>query len=650
MFDKKIKLLDKKRNLKKERLWELTKYLIISFILSCLMLCISPLKNEFSLGYKSIILLVNSIMLYATSSIFLLFDYGIILYYLYNAIWLILSLVNSILVKTRGTPLTKYDLYMTKEGLELSKEYLSSGDLRNYIFIIMTILLLMFLFIIKSKKSKKINLSNWGISLLLCTCLLNVFSVDTTNKDASDIGFVNYFFNNIKSQDAKKPLNYNKDIIDEIKNNIEDGYNENDKDNKNIKPNIIAVQLESFFDPKTLTSVELNQNPIPYFDELREKFSHGYVNVPAFGGGTIRSEFEFLTAINLDAFTEGVMPNNTFLRHKEVSNIPYLLKNIGYSTHFLHNYIGDFYRRNEAYKSLGFDTFTSQELMPDSSSNPLSIKESKDEVFIRDISNIITNEKDSTFIFAATAQLHSPYDSDDVTNKNDIYATEIYPTRALREVNNYVNEIKTVDDVIKGLVEELETINEPTIAIFYSDHLPYMDLPYGDDLYSVPYVVWDNIGLDRDIKNIELSDLMLDYLVKTNIDIGNLTNLYKKYYGSDKYKEYKELINYDISFGNNYIKEIKFKKNNNMKIGYNDIRVKESTKLSEGKYLIKGEHFTEHIKVVCNNKEYDIEYKTSNEIIINTDDDLTDKKIYLKISIGENNKSIAKSNEFVIEK
>ena len=42
-----------------------------------------------------------------------------------------------------------------------------------------------------------------------------------------------------------------------------------------------------------------------------------------------------------------------------------MLKDLGYSTHVIHNNEATFYDRNKVYPMLGFDTFTSMEYMPD---------------------------------------------------------------------------------------------------------------------------------------------------------------------------------------------------------------------------------------------------------------------------------------------
>ena len=74
------------------------------------------------------------------------------------------------------------------------------------------------------------------------------------------------------------------------------------------KPNIIFLQLESFFDMNNLKNVKLSKNPVPYFEKLMKNYPSGYLNVPIVGAGTVNTEFEVMTGINLDFFGPGEYP------------------------------------------------------------------------------------------------------------------------------------------------------------------------------------------------------------------------------------------------------------------------------------------------------------------------------------------------------
>ena len=70
-------------------------------------------------------------------------------------------------------------------------------------------------------------------------------------------------------------------------------------------PNIIFVQLESFFDPTHVKGITLSENPLPNYQKLISEYSSGYLSVPCFGAGTCNTEFEVQTGINIDDFGPG---------------------------------------------------------------------------------------------------------------------------------------------------------------------------------------------------------------------------------------------------------------------------------------------------------------------------------------------------------
>lgn len=62
-------------------------------------------------------------------------------------------------------------------------------------------------------------------------------------------------------------------------------------------PNIIFLQLESFFDINNMTNITFSENPVPYFESLMEQYPSGYLDVPIVGAGTVNTEFEVMTGM-----------------------------------------------------------------------------------------------------------------------------------------------------------------------------------------------------------------------------------------------------------------------------------------------------------------------------------------------------------------
>ena len=142
---------------------------------------------------------------------------------------------------------------------------------------------------------------------------------------------------------SSEPESYTAEAVGTIKQLIKrpDGDNENAD-----VPNYIFVQLESFFDPLTLTDFEIVGDPIPVFRGLMEKYTSGKLYVPTVSGGTANTEFEVLTGCNLDFFGVGEIPFYTVAKNGVIESLATDLKTLGLSTTMLHNYTGSFYDRN----------------------------------------------------------------------------------------------------------------------------------------------------------------------------------------------------------------------------------------------------------------------------------------------------------------
>ena len=74
---------------------------------------------------------------------------------------------------------------------------------------------------------------------------------------------------------------------------------------KKNQPNILFLQLESFFDPTLVNYLKISEDPIPTFRKLMKEYSSGYYKVPAVGAGTANTEFESITGMSLHYFGPG---------------------------------------------------------------------------------------------------------------------------------------------------------------------------------------------------------------------------------------------------------------------------------------------------------------------------------------------------------
>ena len=208
---------------------------------------------------------------------------------------------------------------------------------------------------------------------------------------------------------------------------------------------------------------------------MMKEYTSGYFKVPSVGAGTANTEFEAITGMSLHYFGPGEYPYKTILKEKTCESIPYVLKGLGYSTHAIHNNEANFYSRKSVFANLGFETFTSEEYMPDIS-DTTETGWVKDHILTDEIMKCLKSTDSADYIYTISVQGHGDYPAEPILEDPQITVTGAEN----QEKNNnsweyYVNQLKEMDDFIQELVETLEDYDEPVVLVMYGDHLPTMD-------------------------------------------------------------------------------------------------------------------------------------------------------------------------------
>lgn len=382
------------------------------------------------------IFLYNSLILFATLSITLLVKRRIATCSLISVIWLAFGIANNILLHFRITPFTAVDLTMISEALPIMDKYLSFYQM---IAIAVLILLALFLLILAFIKLPKHKSSLNYISNIIATTLiivstialstlgmrLNILARNFGNiADAfKDYGFAYCFANSLVNTGIHKPSNYSEETILEIVEATED-FSENltevvPQPNQALEaepvvekktPNIIFLQLESFFDPTRVEGLTFSSDPLPNYHALMDSYTSGFLNVPSVGAGTANTEFEIITGMNLDYFGPGEYPYKTILKETTCESMAYNLKELEYNTHAIHNNTATFYGRNKVFSNLGFDDFISEEYMKNITYNPIGW--AKDQVLIEQIINALDSTEGQDYIYTISVQGHGKYPKD----------------------------------------------------------------------------------------------------------------------------------------------------------------------------------------------------------------------------------------------
>ena len=472
-------------------------------------------------------------------------------------------------------------------------------------------------------------------------------------------GFTYCFTRTCASIGIPKPSGYNTDTVTQIVTELDD---ETEVEPTSIRaseelPNIIYLQLESHFDvPVQLLGAEFSEDPIPTFTALKKKYPYGQLLVPSVGGGTVNTEFEILSGMNLDYFGAGEIPYNTVLNNTTCESICYNLAAHDYACTALHNYMGTFYGRNTVYSQLGFDTFASMEYMPGLEFNRTGWP--KDARLTQEILDALDATHSRDFIMTITVQSHGKY----LDTLPEDYENPVKVLACPESVNpisleNYVNELREVDDFVAALLTELEARREPTIVVMYGDHLPGLGMEDEDmacgSVYQTTYIIWNNFGAKFEAPDLQAYRLSANLLRQLNIDTGLLTRFHQAAPVDDTSEEYLnalEILEYDMLYGDHEstggeVPHVAKK----LKLGVRPIRITDAEYDPEkGTLTVNGENFTESSVVVFNGERLETAFITG-ETLVAIPDNLAVESHVCVAQVTKENIELSRTRNYSIE-
>ena len=507
----------------------------------------------------------NTFMIFMSFMIVYLFRRRIFTRLLIMSFWLFLGYMNGTILSTRVTPFTGQDLHLITDALDIVNVYMSPMKLITQVggvLLGVAVLVLLWKFAPRYKKKVNYPLSLAGIVIVAGLfagttklCLeQRVLSTYFGNIAFAyqDYGLPYCFFCSLLATGMDEPYEYSKETIDEIVSWDEEEAKSEDDDSE--KPNILMLQLETFFDPTTVEFLEFSEDPIPYFRSLMENYSSGAFKVPSVGAGTANTEFESITGMNLRYFGPGEYPYKTILKKTTCESVAYNLKNIGYATHAIHNNKATFYSRADVFKNLGFDTYTSKEYMDVSVTTENGWL--KDEVLIEHILDCLESTERQDFIYTISVQGHGEYPTEKVLEDPVIKVTGAETEEKNNQWEYYVNQLYEMDQFVKDLIETLNNYGEDYVLVMYGDHLPTLGLTVEDVsnryLFDTSYVIYDNMGLEKKDQTLCSYQIAAEVLDKVNIHEGTMMQYHQNRRKTKLYLPDMELLQYDLLYGKRY--------------------------------------------------------------------------------------------------
>ena len=580
---------------------------------------------------RPLVFLYNTFLIFTTTLIVYLFRRRIFWRVILTIFWMGLGIINGVLLSTRVTPFTGPDLHMITDAFEIADRYLPPFFFWVVVVLAVIAVLALVLLFIKGPRYKGKLRYKVNIPLII----VGILAFAGTTKLALEKRVLSNYFGNIAfayedygypyclattifNTGISCPRDYSEEAVEKIIES-EDSLPETG----DSRPNILFLQLESFFDPTLVNYLNVSEDPIPNFRKLMEEYSSGYYKVPSVGAGTANTEFESITGMSMHYFGPGEYPYKGILEEETCESAAYVLKDLGYGTHAIHNNEANFYGRRRVFANLGFDTFTSSEYMSEQDdTNP------NDWIRDRNLTKYILQAMESTegpdYVYTISVQGHGDYPEELVLEDPKITVSGSSTEAQDNKWEYYCNQIYEMDQFIGELVNALSQLDEDVVLVMYGDHLPTMDLTVTDMknryLFQTQYVIWDNMGLKKQDKNLAAYQMAAEVMDRVGIHEGNVFRFHQARKNTQNYQVDLEMLQYDILYGEQYVYGGKSPyEKTAMRLGVVDTQFDSIEKISEGRYYIRGANFTQSSYLEVNGELVEATFIDENTLLVLTD-------------------------------
>ena len=598
------------------------------------------------------VFLFNAFLIFATFMIVYLFRRRVFVRILLSVFWLFLGTCNGYLLLKRVTPFNAQDLKVLSDALELTGNYFSGGELVLLIIGIVAVVL----WVISMWRRGGQYTGKMHRIIALIGVIASIGAYVGLTDVAIDKRVISNYFGNIAfayedygfpycfaaslfNTGINQPSGYSEETMAEISNNGELTTSTTSLKSDEM-PNIIFVQLESYFDPTEVEWLRFSEDPIPNLRELYKNYSSGYFKVPSVGAGTANTEFEVLTGMNMRFFGPGEYPYKTYVKTNVLESAATALTSLGYGAEALHNNGGNFYSRAKVYNDMGFDHYTSKEFMNILKTTPKGW--ATDDILVPNIMESMDTTEGQDFVFTVSVQGHGDYPTEPTLENPEIKVTGVEDEGKRNAWEYYVNEVHEMDKFVGELIEAVENRNEPSVVVFYGDHLPTLGLEAkdlkGKYLYNTNYVIWDNIGLQKKDGNIAAYQIMADVFDRLGIHSGTIFNYHQQRHQTKNYLADLELLQYDIMYGKQYV----YEKNGapitegHMVMGVKDAEITGLVTQLNGNYSVYGENFTKQSKVFINGEKQTTKFLNNTRLDLK-ESELKDGDQIMVAQVGSSN-------------
>lgn len=616
----------------------LNKYVLLSHAVLALLICFILewlSRHSFMSAYYFVTehfgaYLFNSYVIFVLLSLVLLVRKRTFLRMVLVALLIAFGICNSVILLNRVTPFGFTDISMITDLLTMQNtSYFTAYQAAlSFGALILYAILMVILFFHDKQQEVKLSF----LPRLAIVCVL-FFSIPLTTQlfisggiltsyfgnlaqGYLDYGYVYGFGTSMFNRGMSKPGNYSPSTVASLVESSDRGGSEISSEQEG--PNVIIMLLESFFDVSECKFIEYDEDPIPYFHSLEQNFSSGHLLVPVVGAGTCNTEFEVLTGMSCQFLGPGEYPQKTILKKTNVESVASDMATLGYSSHVIHNNGGNFYSRANAFSMMGFDSFTSKEMLDITEYTPIESWPT-DDILIQSTADAMDMTPQHDFVYTITVEAHGDYPVDPIPGDDAVTITcNGKDDETNNKWNYYTNRIHNVDEFLQLYTQMLDERGEDTLLIAFGDHLPTMGLYDHEvetgNLYLTKYITWNNFDMPKEDADLASYQLAAAYLDRLGIHDGTIMNYHqamlddKVEAGSSEYMSNLRLLQYDLLYGDHYAYGGEdLYPASNITMGSLPITIDSAYQIDD-KIRIYGDNFSKWSKVDVNGEKVDTEY------------------------------------------
>lgn len=382
------------------------------------------------------------------------------------------------------------------------------------------------------------RLAGGAVSLMLTALLFTgfgagllgpVFGVDMYTRTAASVSHDRYgltvsLWRDYFLRSMAGPEGYSEAYMQAVLARIDELTADYETEELAVKPNVIVVLSESFYDLTRLPDLTFERDPLESFHALERESISGTFHSHYLGYGTGYIEMAMLEGFTGMDFNPGT--NICFLSDESYSlldsSVDAFVKQ-GYEAEMLHGYNDSLYNRTVTYPRMGFSNLLFsqdiQQLGFDWQGGVYGGYYMKDSYFFQamlDRMHTVNEEGKPAFLYGITMENHQPFDPEKFGYECQIgVESQTLSDENMAIVRVMLEGITRADQALGRLVEQLRQTEEPTILVFFGDHRPNLFMTDGDtvytklglcpdndtvnwteeqinDLYSTDYLIWSN--------------------------------------------------------------------------------------------------------------------------------------------------------------